>query len=137
VAAEWLLPAAAFVAIEGALGVATKLALRSIGWRELLIWTACSYGVLAFCLIAIAGESVPLGTGAPWAILSGVFASVGLMTFFLALDRGEASKVVPVTAAYPLVTAVLAALVLSEEVSLLRGLGTILVVLGIIQLGRD
>jgi transporter family protein len=135
--ADWLLPATAFVVIEGALGVTTKLALRSIGWRELLIWTACAYGLLAICLIAIAGERVPLGAGAPWAIASGAFASVGLMTFFLALERGEASKVVPVTAAYPLVTAVLAALVLSEEVSLLRGLGTILVVLGIVQLGRD
>jgi len=137
VTAEWLLPAAAFVVIEGALGVTTKLALRSIGWRELLIWTAGAYAVLATCLIAIAGESVPLGAGTPWAVVSGVFASVGLLTFFLALERGEASKVVPVTAAYPLVTAVLAALVLSEDLSLLRGLGTILVVLGIVRLGRD
>jgi len=135
--ADWLLPAAAFVVIEGALGVTTKLALRSIGWRELLIWTALAYAVLALCLIAVSGERVPLGAGAGWAVVSGIFASVGLLTFFLALERGEASKVVPVSAAYPLVTAVLAALALSEEVSLLRGLGTILVVFGIVQLGRD
>lgn len=135
--AEWLFPAVGFVLLEGALGVTTKLALRSINWRQLLLWTAIAYATLAAILVTITGERVAFGAGAGWAVVSGIFASGGLLIFFLALERGEASKVVPVTAAYPLVTALLAALVLSEEISPLRGLGTILVVAGIVELGRD
>lgn len=134
--AEWLAPAVAFVVLEGALGITTKLALRSISWHQLLIWTAIGYALIAVFLVVATGEMIPFGAGVGWAVLSGIFASFGLLLFFLALERGEASNVVPVTAAYPLVTALLAALVLSEEISPLRGLGTLLVVVGIIELGR-
>lgn len=135
--AEWLLPAIGFVVVEGALGITTKLALRGIAWRQLLLWTAIAYAAIALCLIAVAGEGVPFGTGVGWAVLSGLLASVGLLIFFVALERGDASRVVPITAAYPLVTTALAALVLSEEISPLRGLGTLLVVTGIVWLGRE
>lgn len=135
--AEWLLPAVAFVIFEGALGITTKLALRSIAWRQLLLWTAVSYAAVAICLVLVAGEGLPFGPGVGWAVLSGLIASVGLLIFFVALERGDASRVVPITAAYPLVTAVLAALVLSEEISPLRGFGTLLVVTGIVWLGRE
>lgn len=134
---SWLIPAMSFVLLEGALGITTKLALRSVSWRQLLLWTAVVYAVLAVLLIAVAKERIPFGAGAEWAVISGILASSGLLIFFLSMERGEASKVVPVTAAYPLVTALLAALVLSEEIGVVRGLGTLLVVVGIVELGRD
>lgn len=134
---DWLAPALGFVLVEGALGITTKLAFGGIDWRQLLLWTALAYAVLAAGLILIGGESLPLGAGAGWAALSGLFAAGGLWVFFVALGRGEASRVVPVTAAYPVASVVLAAIFLSERIDGVRVIGTILVVAGVAILSRE
>jgi transporter family protein len=56
--------------------------------------------------------------------------------FFLAVDAADVSRVVPVTAAYPLVTVLAAVLVLSESISIERAVGMLLVVIGVIMLSR-
>ncbi|MDI6870901.1 MAG: EamA family transporter [Bacillota bacterium] len=53
-------------------------------------------------------------------------------TYFLALKQGLASAVVPVIGAYPLVTMLLAALLLGEPVTLLKAAGALLVVAGVV-----
>jgi transporter family protein len=55
---------------------------------------------------------------------------------FVALDRGPASQVVPVTAAYPVITLIGSALFLSERITVVRGIGTALVVVGVALLSR-
>lgn len=134
---EWLAPALGFVVLEGALGITTKLAFRGMDWRQLLLWVTAAYVLLAAGLVVIAGESLPLGAGAGWAALSGVFAAGGLWVFFVALGRGEASRVVPVTAAYPVATVFLAGIFLSEEINAPRVAGTVLIVAGVAILSRD
>ncbi len=70
--------------------------------------------------------------------LSGLFAGVfGMFTYFSLLKSGEASKVVPLTAAYPLVTALCALLFFQEKLTALRLLGIILTILGLIILERN
>ncbi len=69
---------------------------------------------------------------------SGLLAGVlGMFTYFSLLKTGQASKVVPLTAAYPLVTAILSLLVLREDISLMRLLGIIITILGLIILQRS
>jgi bacterial/archaeal transporter family protein len=134
---EWLAPALGFALLEGALGITTKLAFRGIDWRQLLLWVTAAYVLLAAGLVVIGGYALPLGAGAGWAALSGLFAAGGLWVFFVALGRGEASRVVPVTAAYPVATVILAAIFLSEEIDAPRVAGTVLVVAGVTILSRD
>ncbi|NPA48664.1 MAG: EamA family transporter [Thermodesulfobacteria bacterium] len=70
--------------------------------------------------------------------ISGLFAGVlGMFTYFSLLKSGAASKIVPLTAAYPLVTALCAALFLQEKITLLRLLGISLTILGLIILQRS
>ncbi len=70
--------------------------------------------------------------------LSGLFAGVlGMFTYFSLLKSGEASKVVPLTAAYPLVTALCASLFLEEKITFLRLLGILLTILGLTILQRS
>ncbi len=70
--------------------------------------------------------------------VSGVLAGVlGMFTYFSLLKSGQASKIVPLTAAYPLVTALLSFLVLGEKLTLLRLLGISLTILGLIILQRS
>jgi len=65
-------------------------------------------------------------------VISGVLAGlVGMWTYFGALKMEPASKIVPIVAAYPLVTAVLSIIILKEGVTLLRLAGTILIIIGI------
>lgn len=133
---EWLVPALCFALTQGSLGVATKLALRDIGWPQLIFWTALSYAVIATGLVTFSATGLTLEPAVGWAVLSGLCAVGGLVAFFVALGRGPASQVVPVTAGYPLAGVFFAAIILGESITPLRVAGTVLVVTGIVILSR-
>ena len=54
-----------------------------------------------------------------------------MWTYFGALKLDETSKIVPIAAIYPLVTAVLSILILKEGVTLFRLIGTLLIIIGV------
>lgn len=56
---------------------------------------------------------------------------VGQLTFYHALKLGEISKVVPISASYPLVTFIIGVLIFRENLSLLRCLGVLSIIAGI------
>jgi transporter family protein len=63
---------------------------------------------------------------------SGVMAGLlGMWTYYAALKIEATSKIVPIAACYPLVTALLSVLILNEGVTLPRAIGTALIVSGI------
>jgi transporter family protein len=77
-------------------------------------------------LIELDGKSILL-FGA-----SGMMAGLlGMWTYYGALKMEATSKIVPIAACYPLVTALLSVLVLKEGVTLHRVIGTSLIVSGI------
>jgi len=77
-------------------------------------------------LIQLDGKSV-LIFGA-----SGMMAGLlGMWTYYTALKMEATSKIVPIAACYPLVTAFLSVLILKEGVTLSRVIGTTLIVTGI------
>jgi len=63
---------------------------------------------------------------------SGLMAGIlGMWTYYMALKMEATSKVVPIAACYPLVTAFLSVLILNEGLSVSRVIGTALIVAGI------
>ena len=63
---------------------------------------------------------------------SGMMAGLlGMWTYYGALKIGATSKIVPIAACYPLVTALLSVLILKEGVTLHRVIGTALIVSGV------
>jgi bacterial/archaeal transporter family protein len=63
---------------------------------------------------------------------SGMMAGLlGMWTYYSALKIGVTSKIVPIAACYPLVTALLSVLILKEGVTFPRVIGTALIVSGI------
>ena len=63
---------------------------------------------------------------------SGMMAGLlGMWTYYTALKMEATSKIVPIAACYPLVTALLSILILKEGVTLHRVIGTTLIVSGI------
>ena len=64
---------------------------------------------------------------------SGLMAGlIGMWTYFYLLKEGMTSKIVPIAASYPLITAVLSIFVLGEQVTLQRIIGIVLTIVGII-----
>ncbi len=63
---------------------------------------------------------------------SGVMAGLlGMWTYYIVLKMEPTSKIVPIAACYPLVTALLSVLILKEGVTIQRVIGTALIVTGI------
>lgn len=77
-------------------------------------------------LVSLDGKSILL-FGA-----SGMMAGLlGMWTYYMALKMEATSKIVPIAACYPLVTALLSILILNEGLSVSRVIGTALIVSGI------
>jgi bacterial/archaeal transporter family protein len=134
VSARWLVPTLAYVVTLGALGVTSKLALRSMGWQDLVVWTAAAYAVGALVILALGKGSFAGGPDLGWALVSAVIVVSSLVLLYIALGNGEASKVVPITAAYPAVTLIGAALFLSESITAGKVAGMLLVLAGVVVL---
>jgi uncharacterized membrane protein len=134
--AGWIPPTIGYIVILGAGGVTAKLALRTITWEQLVLWLPVAYVLFSAGFMIFRGASFPLGVGGGWAAATALAASSALILFFYALTKGPASQVTPATSAYPIVTVVGSALFLSEEITLLRVVGTVLVVGGVVLLSR-
>jgi uncharacterized membrane protein len=131
---NWIAPAIGYVLAVGALGVTSKLALESLSWQQLLPWTFLAYGVTVAALMVSGKTDWGWHSGTGWAIASAALAVGALILLYVALGLGDASKVVPVTAAYPAATLVLAAIFLGENISPARIAGMLLVVVGVVVL---
>ena len=134
--AGWLPPTIAYILVLGAGGVTAKLALRTISWEQLVLWVPVAYIIFSAVLMIFRGARFPLGVGGGWAAATAFAASSALILFFYALTKGPASQVTPATSAYPIVTVIGSAAFLSEKLTLVRGLGTALVVAGVVLLSR-
>jgi uncharacterized membrane protein len=130
----WLGPTLYYVLAVGALGVTGKLALRTLVWQDLIVWSGIGYVVVAGILVAVGQAGVRSVTGTWWAMLSAALAITSLVSLYYALTHGDTTKVAAISAAYPAVTAVLAAATLSEALSAARVAGIALVVCGVVLL---
>ena len=71
---------------------------------------------------------------APWnvfGLLSGAGLALGLLFYYFALEKAEASVIVPVTSVYPVVSVLLSYFALGERLRLAQWAGVVLVVLGV------
>jgi transporter family protein len=128
---RWLIPALGFVLFTGVLGVTIKLALRSLEWPVLLLWTGIVYSILAVSVLATGVVSFGFGPGVGWAAVSGAAAAAGLICSFVALRHADAVVAVPVMSVYPVVTVIASLAFLGESLSVTRLLGVLLVLAGV------
>jgi transporter family protein len=74
--------------------------------------------------------------GVTYGILNGVFTGLGLLAYYAALAKGKASIVGPVTALFPLLTVLLALLILRERMNRVQIAGMVLALASIFILSR-
>ncbi len=69
-----------------------------------------------------------------YVLVGGFFGILGLLLYFMALKKGEASRVVPLVNIFPLFTAFYSVVLLGEKLTAPRIVGIVLIVAGIILL---
>lgn len=121
---SWFFLSLGAVAIWGVWGLFGKLASASIDGRSVFFYQLLT-GLAVVLLLALVTGFRPATNprGVFWAVLTGLASAGGQILFFIALSRGKASVIVAMTAFYPVVTVLLAFLVLRESITLYQGLG--------------
>lgn len=129
----WLAPTLVFTCALGVIGVTSRLALDTLDWYDLVVWSALAYSTAAVCVFIhgrTRGEQFARANG--WAVVAATLAVLSLAALYVALGNGEASIVIPVSSAFPIVTLLLAWVLLGERLTVRRSLGTLVVVAGVV-----
>ena len=118
----WLLWSIATILLWGAWGLVSKVASDGVDmYMNQLLYTAGIFPLMVFVGWTVwkrspREERTARRKGVFWAFLTGILGGLGNIAFFQALVKGgKASVVAPVTALFPMVTVVLAMLLLKER----------------------
>lgn len=132
---NWLIPAFIALIIYGLWGFFPKLAVTYINPASALIYEvagAMLVGLVSLFWVGFQPETHPKGI--LFAVLTGVTGMLGTLFFFAAASRGKISVVVSMTALYPLITLLLAAIFLREPITVKQILGMFCAVAAIVLL---
>lgn len=136
--ASWFAPAVFAAILWGVVGVLQKLGSNRIGAGSLLIWVTAGY-IVALPLLLLHGSLT--GFNARSGLIgaaAGVVNGLGTWLLFASLERGaRASVAIPLTALYPVVTLVLAVVILSEHLSAREWIGVALAVVAAAMLSYE
>lgn len=123
----WVFPALGTFIFWGFWGFIPKITTRYISPKSAIV-----YEVLGGFLVAIMvmysmnfrPEINPKGFA--MAITTGVFGFLGALCYLLAVSKGPVSLVVILTALYPVLSILLAVIILNEPITLKQGVGILL-----------
>ena len=132
----WLFYSLTTVALFALWTLLGKVALRTAAPVQTTLLYGIAAALVAVAAIALGQRTAGWSPGTLWvAALSAACGGLGLLTFYLALDKGSASLAVPVIGIYPAVVAVAAVLFLDEKLNALQVLGVALAVAGVALIG--
>ena len=104
----------------------------SAGYWPLVANQVMSVVAVLVASLAMGGDPRPRTPGAWWGLAAGVLASVAVLGFLLATDRGLLSVSAVLTSLYPAVTVLLAMLVLRERIHRLQAAGLALCAVAVV-----
>jgi transporter family protein len=113
-------------------GFLGKIVLDNVNWKSVFFYSIVAQMFLIIIFYAFTKPSLAFNTQTCYAMLLGIIGGAATMAFYYALEQGKASIVVPLTAMYPLVTVILAALVLREKPSPTQGIGVLLAIVAVV-----
>lgn len=121
---DWFIFAIIALLLWGVWGFFPKLATNYISPRSVLIFQAIAGIVVMLIVLASLNFKPEIhAKGITFALLAGLAGSIGGIFFLYAVSKGKASVVVTTTALYPIVTILLASLILKEPITLKQGIG--------------
>ncbi|MBC8203951.1 EamA family transporter [bacterium] len=116
----WLKPSLLALLFWGLWGFLTKAGEGKVSWQTLMLM----FGACALIAGLLVG-SVSFKFNLPHIIglLAGIAGALGFLFFYLALSKGPATRVIPLTSLYVAVAAVLAIIFLGEDLTIRKALG--------------
>lgn len=130
---NWFLASVSALLSFGLWGLFTKLSVVHIDSKSALMYQTVGViiiGLFTLGMMNFKPASDPKGVG--YAILTGLAYGIGCWFYFIAASKGKIITVVTLTALYPLVTILLAYLILKEGVSMKQWIGIILAFMSIL-----
>ncbi|MBM3943758.1 MAG: DMT family transporter [SAR202 cluster bacterium] len=122
----WLIFAILALALWGVWGIFPKLATSYLSPASVMVYEGIGHMVVVIATLAYLGFRPEVqAKGIAFAVLAGFVGTVGSLVFLFAISKGKASVVVPLTALYPLVTIVLALVLLHEPLTWKQGLAIV------------
>jgi transporter family protein len=121
---NWILPAIVTVICWGIWGFVPKITIQYINPMSAIIFESIGVIIVAVVVLWLLGfhpEIHPKGVGL--AILTGIIGMIGALGFLFAVKSGKVSNVVMFTAMSPILTILLAYLLLKEPITLREGIG--------------
>jgi len=129
----WLVYTLVTVVFWGVWGFESKLLVdRTSPYTGQLLFTAGLLVPAAFVLLSarrFAGKRKKLGFW--FAFITGILGGLGNVAFFVALAKGSASVIVPLTSLSPLVTVLVGVLILKEKMRWFQHIGLLLALVAI------
>lgn len=130
---NWFLASVSALLSFGLWGLFTKLSVVHIDSKSALMYQTVGViiiGLFTLGMMNFKPASDPKGVG--YAILTGLAYGIGCWFYFIAASKGKIITVVTLTALYPVVTILLAYLILKEGVSMKQWIGIILAFMSIL-----
>ncbi|MBU0673923.1 MAG: EamA family transporter [Proteobacteria bacterium] len=132
---NWLLASLVALFLYGFWGFFPKLAVTYLDARSSVVYEvmgAMLVGLLVLLSLRFQPDTQPRGIF--FALLTGITGMAGTLCYFYAAGRGRISLVVSITALYPLITILLAALFLKEPITLKHLAGMLCAAIAIVLL---
>ncbi len=121
----------------GVWGVFEKITTRFYKWYEYYIFSTLIALLISFFLFIFFKKTITFkGEGFIYLLLATLTGGIGFVAFYLALMKGKASIIVPLTSLYPAVTVILAKYFLKEEINFYGILGILFAIIAIFLLTK-
>src|SRR5271155_3908171 len=135
----WLVFSAIALVLWGGTGVTQKLSTNRISSERSFLWFAWAMVAISAVVLALAHVQWKLNRmTVVFAIAGGVLNGLGALTSFRALESGgKASVVISLISIYPLLTIVLAVLLLHERLTWTQAAGAITAIAAAIMLSIE
>ena len=129
---EWLGYTLIATAVYGLWGLFPKLARAYVDPRSAMIYQSLGTVLGTLVILASARFRVPVEPrGIGYSLLAGIAGVIGTQFLLMALAKGNASLVVPVTALYPIGVVILAMIFLKEPLTWKQTLGIVISLVGV------
>jgi transporter family protein len=117
----------------GKLALERRMSPLTVFLAEIIVSALCALPVLLVLRRGPAGAQ-PYASWNVFGLLSGTGLALGLLFYYFALEKAEASVIVPLTSVYPVVSVLLGYFVLGERLRLAQWVGVALVIVGVVLL---
>ena len=132
---KWLLYSLLSIFWWGIFGFLSKLEADRISPAQMqILFTIGLAPIVAICFLRLRFKMAVEKHGVAYSISMGLFAALGVLTFFAAMKSGTASTVAPLTSLSPALTVILAMLALKERLNRLQTVGLFLAIVAIVAL---